>query len=906
VDASDPTRPASILVACNPHDADEIVAALTGEPDAPAIVVSDGGNDAVGRFVDLRPEVVVVAATLDAGDARMLISALRGAAPAGTFHVVLVGDARGPVRNALDAADFVADRFVARPLSPKALRYAITSGIATARRGRLVASDVSAAPQNAVLPEPTTTARPRLSGAHRAVMITPPGGLPVMDERGSDIAAPAASGTNPGVSKLDAMLDLAVDDIGKEEVQRRTSTGFAIPMEAILAAGGEVEGGAALPEVTAPMSVHDLPTRPVSDLEARRHALSAVTSAADSASFRRARTSPPPPPQPVTESDIVAGDDPIAPAPASSNVGLGEESGSHELPPGLEPPVMSETHGSFDDGGPDLDPVQQWPAQTTADLPREDEWDAPPMPVREPTMILTGNPPTSAIDVTERSAGGRWAHAPSAMPDEETDGGRATAEEEPDGGEVLDDGDLDGDLAELSVTRPIPIPPEPPPSGGDFARELRKKMSLMAQRLFRAGDAPAAQSIDARLPHDFRTEIDLAEIDASGGGGGGGEVYDADVTFAGDDHGLPTSPGLLVGDGAPPPAETAARTAESGEIARGSSDAAVLIARMFVSEFTGQVVLRRERGEKVIYFDGGRPVFASSDHPSDRMGELLFREGKITHEQYERCRDLVLESGRRMGEILVDKGFLKRRELLPAVRRHVEDIIYSLFAWDTGEYRIVPGDGASLERIRLSRHPAAMVLEGVRRKLDLGTLERLLGPATTVVEVADRDKAGTVISVADLSLDERGALTGMDGSADLAHVARATGAALVTVYQLAWAMTLLGVATVRRRGGDDDDAPALVGETDLVIDRERVRARHRLVDEADYFALLGVRRDATGFEIRRAYEAARRDFDADAFPPELRVELTIELAEIHGVLEEAFRVLRDDRLRGMYLSNLAD
>ena len=41
-----------------------------------------------------------------------------------------------------------------------------------------------------------------------------------------------------------------------------------------------------------------------------------------------------------------------------------------------------------------------------------------------------------------------------------------------------------------------------------------------------------------------------------------------------------------------------------------------------------------------------------------------------------------------MGEILVDFGYLKRRELLPAVRRHVEDIVYSLFGWDRGHYHI--------------------------------------------------------------------------------------------------------------------------------------------------------------------------------------------------------------------------
>jgi hypothetical protein len=260
-----------------------------------------------------------------------------------------------------------------------------------------------------------------------------------------------------------------------------------------------------------------------------------------------------------------------------------------------------------------------------------------------------------------------------------------------------------------------------------------------------------------------------------------------------------------------------------------------------------------------------------------------------------------------MGEILVDFGYLKRRELLPAVRRHVEDIIYSLFGWDRGHYHITREDTASAERIRLSRHPASLILEGVRRKLDRTTLEQLLGPASTVIEVPDRERIGAILNTADLATEERSALAAFDGQADLAQVARAVGSDLVDVLPFAWGLVVLGLATARRAEAEVEEAStALVGETDLAIDRERVRARWQLVTEADYFALLGVRRDATGFEIRRAYQAARRDFAADCFPSDLRRERARELEDIASVLDEAFRVLRDDRLRQTYLSNLIE
>jgi len=283
------------------------------------------------------------------------------------------------------------------------------------------------------------------------------------------------------------------------------------------------------------------------------------------------------------------------------------------------------------------------------------------------------------------------------------------------------------------------------------------------------------------------------------------------------------------------------------------------------------------------------------------------REGKITASQYERCQSVVAESGRRMGEILVDLGYLKRRELLPAVRRHVEDLVYSLFSWERGSYAIGLDAAPSGERIRLSRHPASLILEGVRRKLDRTSLERLVGPPSTVIEVRDRERLGGIVQVGDLAPEERSALAAFDGQADLAHVARVAAVDIADVLPLAWALCVLGLATARRVEGDlPDESVVHVGESDLAIDRERVRARWQLVSDADYFALLGVRRDATAFEIRRAYQAARRDFAAEGFPSELRRELARELDDIAHVLDEAFRVLRDDQLRLTYLANLID
>ena len=314
-----------------------------------------------------------------------------------------------------------------------------------------------------------------------------------------------------------------------------------------------------------------------------------------------------------------------------------------------------------------------------------------------------------------------------------------------------------------------------------------------------------------------------------------------------------------------------------------------------------------QRQEKTVFLDDGRPVFAVSSTQHDRMGELLLREGKITRAQLDRAQALVLETGRRMGEILVDMGFLKARELFPAVRRHIEDIVYSLFAWSDGEFALMASAAVPGERIRLSIHPAALVLEGVRRKVGKRGLATRVGGATAIIEPRHGEGGGAVVD-ADLSAEERRAYDLCDGSRTLGEVAAKSGLGEIALAQLAYALIALGAARSKHSGTMEPE-PSAAGlgatrESELAIDRERVRAKYAHVLEADYFTVLGVRQDATAFEVRRAYEAARRDYGRDGLAPELVHELGGKLDDIALVVEEAYRVLRDDHMRSSYLDHL--
>jgi ActR/RegA family two-component response regulator len=86
--------------------------------------------------------------------------------------------------------------------------------------------------------------------------------------------------------------------------------------------------------------------------------------------------------------------------------------------------------------------------------------------------------------------------------------------------------------------------------------------------------------------------------------------------------------------------------------------------------------------------------------------------------------------------------------------------------------------------------------------------------------------------------------------------------------------------------------------------RARVEGLLPLVREGDYFAVLGLPRDATAADVERAWREARRDLEPAVAEPALGDGLRESLAAVRRVLDEAHRVLCDDATRGEYRAHI--
>jgi hypothetical protein len=304
---------------------------------------------------------------------------------------------------------------------------------------------------------------------------------------------------------------------------------------------------------------------------------------------------------------------------------------------------------------------------------------------------------------------------------------------------------------------------------------------------------------------------------------------------------------------------------------------------------------------RIVLREGDFVTCASSAEDESLMAFLGVR-GDLPKETVRRLRSKFPPFGRHAGAALVARGYLLQDQMWPTLRAHAEWVLGRVLG--AAQVRAIvepqaPGRLAGEPSVFGGAPGAEVFVDVVRRVVSpADALERLGGATSRLGRGASGellDECG--LAPAELEAVHR-ATAGAQTVGDLleaAHDADFTSALL--------ALTQLGVADVLRtlHGGGDVEAPDLdVAAIEAEAVRERVRARLQLVDDGDYFAVLGVARDATGYEVKRAFLELRRTFDPSRLlSPEL-ADLVGDVHKITTVLEEAFEILKDGARRERY------
>lgn len=339
----------------------------------------------------------------------------------------------------------------------------------------------------------------------------------------------------------------------------------------------------------------------------------------------------------------------------------------------------------------------------------------------------------------------------------------------------------------------------------------------------------------------------------------------------------------------------------------GPGDALAAVARAVAGRSTGSLCIATAEAERRAVLREGDLVTVASTAEEESLLAFLGVRGDLPKETVRRLASKFPPFGRHAGAALVARGYLRQDQMWPTLRSHAEWLLARMLQTPAGRLTLEPqppGRLAGEPSVFGGSTGAEVYVDVVRRIVPPAeAVERLGGPASRLADGPEARLLGECAL----------------GAAELEQVNAAPGRAVHDVLDAApesdiatvvFALAQLGVLEVMRAVGgasaggvpleDDGDGAAGVAALDAEAIRERVRARMQLVDDGDYFALLGVTHDATGYEVKRAFLELRRAFDPSRLlTPEI-ADLAEDVRKITMVLEEAYDILKDAARRERY------
>lgn len=355
-----------------------------------------------------------------------------------------------------------------------------------------------------------------------------------------------------------------------------------------------------------------------------------------------------------------------------------------------------------------------------------------------------------------------------------------------------------------------------------------------------------------------------------------------------------------------------------------------LLLSLYAARFTGRLGMSRLRTRKTFRFQDGAPVGSESNLAKERLTAVLAEQGllddknRVAVEAYakqKRCPESVA---------LLALRQLRPEELFQGLREQVRRQMLECFGWQTGDYALRHCE-ERLEPIQPLRiDPYRLVQEGLQSHW---SLERLLGDLGPALQrrVRRNPRLGKLAKRLALEPDVARTIAGLDGNQTLATALGSLtshSSSLAGVWVLDAAGTLetsdattLTGGNVSRRGIEiqiqdpalsapsgvafaADDSKAHPSDSDPSPEASKMRAevldRLDQLDDLDFYELLGMPRNASTGDIRKAYFLAAKRYHPDAIARLGLQDLRNQTGEVFSKIAEANEVLSNKERRNAY------
>jgi hypothetical protein len=291
---------------------------------------------------------------------------------------------------------------------------------------------------------------------------------------------------------------------------------------------------------------------------------------------------------------------------------------------------------------------------------------------------------------------------------------------------------------------------------------------------------------------------------------------------------------------------------------------------------------------KQVYFKNGVIVGSKSNDPREYLGQVLLHYGKVDEIQLQAAREIQRTSGTRLGEVLVQQGFMTEDEVLDILKTRTLDAIYDLFVWNEGEFEFYDDEPLPADLIAIEVEPTAVIMEGIYRLDELNRYRTLVPSDRAIIEL----NAGWTSSLK-LGKEYRRILYFVEKRMTVAEICYHMHASAFHVYGQLY--TLIGEGVARVAGELPEESVPKIAEVEDLPESvtEMIWSAQRKLDSDPESALLIVQKalqqqpnnaDAQGLlidaEARFVKHVYANDLKPQAVPQLLVAPSDLQLQEI--------------------------
>lgn len=315
--------------------------------------------------------------------------------------------------------------------------------------------------------------------------------------------------------------------------------------------------------------------------------------------------------------------------------------------------------------------------------------------------------------------------------------------------------------------------------------------------------------------------------------------------------------------------------------------------KIYFNKQTGQLIFKRGPVQKHLFFQDGELVHAKTNIPEERLGEVLYKLGKISDEAHSEI-ERYIEPHKSIGKTLTQKGLTSQRNVEDGLTYQMREITLSLFPYFDAEIVFQERSSLGEQGFTTRINVPYLIEDGIRRMKFQPALQKFLEKKVPFPKVR--------VLYHLLTEEEKEILGKVKGEGTSEALWRSFKYNPEFFWKTMYLLYCLNLVDFK----DRDAVPEREAKADADVrpnvqeQLEEVLTFKERISFLNYYQILDVPKTASEDEIKKAYFQLARKFHPDRFDRSVPSEFRTQIEDIFDKITKAYRTLISKEQRKDY------